>query len=117
MTVVPVEGRGLWRAFHHLPHALYRNDPNWVAPLLLERRMHFSAKHNPFFRHAKAAFWLALRDGVPVGRITAQIDALHLERHRDATGHFGFIEGVDDPAVFAALLGTAESWMRAEGMI
>jgi fatty acid desaturase len=116
VTVVPVEGRALKRAFHHLPYMLYKDDPNWVAPLLLERRIHFDKSHNPFFQHAKATYWLAYRDGVPVGRITAQIDALHLARYNDATGHFGFIEGIDDPSVFEALLGTAESWLRSEGM-
>ena len=116
VTVVPVEGRALWCAFHRLPYRLYKNDPNWVAPLLLERQLHFDKSRNPFFQHAKAAFWLAYRDGVPVGRITAQIDALHLARYNDATGHFGFIEAIDDPSVFEALLGTAESWLRSEGM-
>jgi hypothetical protein len=116
VTVIPVEGRAQWRAFHKLLHTLYKDDPNWVAPLLLERRIHFDKSHNPFFQHAKAAFWLAYRDGVPVGRITAQIDALHLARYNDATGHFGFIEGIDDPSVFEALLGAAESWLRSEGM-
>ena len=116
VTVVPVEGSALWRAFHRLPYALYKDDPNWIAPLLLERRFHFDKTHNPFFQHAKAAFWLAYRDGVPVGRITAQIDALHLARYNDATGHFGFIEGIDDSLVFEALLGAAESWLRSEGM-
>ena len=116
LNAVPVEGRAMWRDFHRLPYALYKNDPNWVAPLLLERKIHFDKAHNPFFQHAKAAFWLAYRNGVPVGRITAQIDALHLERYNDATGHFGFIEGIDDPSVFETLLGAAESWLRSEGM-
>ncbi len=116
VTVVPVEGRALWRAFHRVPYSIYKDDPNWVAPILLERQIHFDKSHNPFFQHAKAAFWLAYRDGVPVGRITAQIDALHLARYNDATGHFGFIEAIDDPAVFEALLGAAESWLRSEGM-
>jgi hypothetical protein len=106
----------MWRAFNHLPYEIYRNDPNWVAPLLLERKIHFDPSHNPFFKHAKVRFWLACRDGKPVGRITSQVDALHIERYNDATGHFGFIEGVDDPAVFEALLRTAETWLRSEGM-
>ncbi|MBU6298047.1 MAG: N-acetyltransferase [Alphaproteobacteria bacterium] len=116
VTVVPVETRTQWRAFHHLPYLLYKDDPNWVAPLLLERKMHFDKSHNPFFQHAKAAFWLAYRDGVPVGRITAQIDELHLAQHNDATGHFGFIEAIDNSAVFEALLDTAESWLQSQGM-
>ena len=72
--------------------------------------------HNPFFEHAQAAFWLAMCDGEPVGRITAQIDALHQARYHDDTGHFGFMEAIYDPAVFAALLAVAEAWLKAQGM-
>ena len=106
----------MWRAFHQLPYVLYKDDPNWVAPLLVERKIHFDRSHNPFFQHAKVGFWMAYRDSRPVGRISAQIDSLHLERYNDATGHFGFIEGVDDPAVFLALLRAAEAWLQAHGM-
>lgn len=116
VEVVPVDSRALWRAFHDLPANLYKADPHWVPPLRLERRLHFSPAHNPFFKHARAAFWLARRDGVPVGRITAQIDELHLRQHGDATGHFGFIEAIDDAEVFAALLATAERWLADNGM-
>jgi len=116
VEIVPVQTKRQWHDFHHLPFAIYQGDPNWVPPLLLERKFHFQPKHNPFFQHAHAAFFLAYRDGVPVGRITAQIDQLHLERYRDATGHFGFIEAVDDKDVFAALLRAAEDWLRGQGM-
>ncbi len=116
VEIVPVTTSRQWRDFHHLPFKVYRDDPNWVAPLLLERKFHFQPKHNPYFQHARAAFFLAHRAGEPVGRITAQIDQLHLERYNDATGHFGFIEAVDDAEVFAALLRAAEDWLRAEGM-
>jgi hypothetical protein len=116
LQIVPVETRAQNREFHRLVPLLYRADPNFVPPLLLERHMHFSSKHNPFFRHAEAALWLAYRDGRAIGRISAQIDQLHLQRHQDATGHFGFIEGIDDPAVFAALLAQAEDWLRRRGM-
>ena len=116
MQIVPVKTRGEWRDFHHLPYLVYRDDPQWVPPLLLERKLHFTPKHNPFFQHAEAAFWLAYVDGKPVGRISAQIDRLHLETHNDATGHFGFIEAIDDPSIFAALLGAAEEWLRKAGL-
>jgi hypothetical protein len=77
---------------------------------LLDRR------RNPFFDHGEACFWLAWRDGTPVGRISAQINRLHLETHRDETGNFGLLEAVDDQAVFAALQGVAENWLRERGM-
>ena len=116
IEITPVVTPADWRAFHRVPYLVYAGDPNWIAPLLLERKFHFHPKHNPFFQHAQAAFWLARRGGQAVGRITAQIDSLHLERYKDATGHFGFIEAIDDPQVFAALLRTAEGWLRDKGM-
>lgn len=116
IEIVPVQTKQQWHDFHHLPYSLYANDPNWIPPLLLERELHFTPKHNPWFQHATAAFFLATQDGKPVGRITAQVDRLHLERYNDATGHFGFIEATDDQAVFDALLNAAEDWLRSQGM-
>ena len=116
LNIVPVQTDQQWHDFHHLPFKIYQDDPNWVAPLLLERKFHFQAKHNPYFQHGRAAFFLAYRGKEPVGRISAQVDQLHLDRYGDATGHFGFIEAIDDAAVFEALLKAAQDWLRAQGM-
>lgn len=116
MDVVEVKTRKDWSDFHRLPHSIYQDDPHWVAPLLLERKLHFTPKHNPYFEHARAAFFLVYANGKPVGRISAQIDDLHLARYRDSTGHFGFIEAIDDASVFGALIGAAENWLRSQGM-
>jgi hypothetical protein len=51
-----------------------------------------------------------------VGRITAQIDELHLAQHHDAMGYFGMLEAEDDAETFAALSGAAEDWLRSEEM-
>jgi hypothetical protein len=97
-------------AFIDLPWRLYADDPAWVPPLRLERRMHFS-RFNPFFEHAEWQAWTAYRDGQPVGRISAQVDQLHREHHREQTGHFGLLESIDDTDVVAALTRTAEEWL------
>jgi hypothetical protein len=116
LRIQPVEDRRALRQFLLMPAPLYTADPNWVQPLLFERLQHLDPKKNPYFEHAEIAYWLALRGERPVGRISAQVDRLHLERHADATGHFGFLEGEDDGAVFAALFGVAEAWLKARGM-
>ena len=116
MVIVPVQTRAQWRDFHRLPWRVYAGDPAWVPPLLIERKFHFTPKHNPYFAHAQMQAFLAYEGAKPVGRITAQIDALHLAHYNDATGHFGFIEALDDAALFAGLLETAEDWLRAKGM-
>jgi hypothetical protein len=111
-----VENRRALKQFVLLPARLHADDRNWVQPLMFERLEHLNPKRNPWFDHAEVAFWLACRAGRPVGRISAQVDHLHLERHADATGHFGFLEAEDDAEVFAALFEAAEAWLKARGM-
>jgi hypothetical protein len=116
LRVVPVEGGSDFLRFLEMPATVYADDPNWVHPLLLERRQHLDAKRNPFLTGIDIAYWTAWRGRRPVGRISAQVNAKHLERHDDATGHFGFLEAEDDPEVWAALTRTAEAWLRRRGM-
>ncbi len=51
-----------------------------------------------------------------MGRISAQIDQLHIDRYQDATGFFGMLEAEDDIVTFQVLLDTAENWLRRQGM-
>ena len=115
LQVVKVERKSDLNEFIRLPWSLYKDDPNWIPPLILERRMQLSPK-NPYFEHAKFCSWITYRNGKPVGRISAQIDRLHIDRYQDATGFFGMLEAEDDSLTFRALLSTAESWLRDQGM-
>ena len=99
--------------FIRLPQTLFAADPNYIPQLFTERRDALTAKGNPFFRHATVALWIARRDGQDVGRISAQQDELIPDRQ---IGHFGSLAAIDDPEVFAALLQTAETWLRARGV-
>ena len=111
-----VNNRRDHRAFIQLPHAVFAQDPAWIAPLNFERSQHISSRHNPFFEHARAQLFLATMNGQTVGRISAQIDDLRLARYRDATGMFGFLDSIDDPGVFSALFKAAEHWLENKGM-
>jgi len=115
LTIEPVTGRRDQLRFIRVPWAIYRDDPAWVPPLILDKQLQLSPK-NPYFEHARARFWVARRRGRPVGRISAQIDRLHLERYGDDCGFFGMLEAENDPETFAALLQTAEDWLRRQGM-
>ena len=115
LEVISVKGSRALRRFIKVPWPIYANDPAWVPPLLLERRQHLSPR-NPYFAHARHRFWIAYRNGSPVGRISAQVDELYLERYQDATGFFGLLEAEDDADVFHALLNEAEAWLSDQGM-
>lgn len=101
--------------FLALPQRIYASDPVWIAPLGFMKREQMSPK-NHFFEHARLRAWVAYRNGQPVGRITAQIDSLHLQQHGDDAGYFGMLEAQDDPTIFTALFAAAEEWLRSEGM-
>jgi GNAT superfamily N-acetyltransferase len=109
-----VQGRRELSAFIKLPFRLHEGTP-WVPPLIFERRHFLNKEKNPYFDHAEADYFLAWRDGEPVGRITAQVDKRWDEFQGGNDGQFGFIEAEDDPEVFAALLRTAEDWVRERG--
>ena len=115
IEIIPVQGRALLDRFIRLPERLHKDDPHYIAPLHMERQEALTAK-NPFFGHAEVQFWLARKDGRDVGRISAQIDRNALALRPDDPGLFGMIAAEDDPAIFKALLETAENWLRARGM-
>ena len=103
------------REFIELPFRLHANAEQWVPPLRIERRLFLSPRFNAYFKRAEAELFLARRDGRVVGRISAQIDSAFNEYHRNAWGHFGFLELEDDPEVADALFDAAEGWLRERG--
>jgi hypothetical protein len=103
------------KAFIALAYRLNADDPNWIPPLKDEVNGLITPGRNPWFEHAEAAFFLALRNGVVVGRVSAQVDALVLEHMGSGLGQWGMLEAEDDAAAHA-LLAAAEDWLRGKGM-
>ncbi|MDB4946011.1 MAG: hypothetical protein JWP97_5545 [Labilithrix sp.] len=95
---------------------VYAGDPAFIRPIDQDLRDRLNPKKNPFFEHAEGVFFVAYRNGRPVGRITAQIDREHLARHKDDTGFFGFLDTIDDEEVARELLARAEGWLKKRGM-
>jgi GNAT superfamily N-acetyltransferase len=98
--------------FIRLPWAIYRNRPLWVPPLKFDVRHRLDRSGNPFFEHAEAEYFLAFRDGDPVGRISTHYDRNFNRFQDNEWGMFGWFEARDDPIVAAALLEAAEGWLR-----
>jgi GNAT superfamily N-acetyltransferase len=101
--------------FIKLPFRIHKDHPQWVPPLILDRRQHLSRKKNPYFEHAEAEYFLAWRDGRPVGRISAQVDQRWDEYQGGRDGMFGFFECEEDPEAAAALFEAAAGWLRDRG--
>lgn len=113
IKTIPIGGN--FRQFLDVVDLIYQNDRHYVRPLDFELKGRLS-KNYPFWQHARGIAFTAHKDGVCVGRITAQIDDLWNERHGSKTAFFGFIDTIDDAEVARRLLGEAEAWAKAQGM-
>lgn len=104
------------KAFMDAGRPAFIGDPNYVQPLYFEMGARLDPAKNPALQGADHQLFIATRNGRVVGRIAAIVNPLHIDRYQDGCGHFGFLDGEDDPALFAALLNTAADWLRARGM-
>jgi hypothetical protein len=115
LSIRPVESRSDRKAFVDLAWEVYKGDPYWVPPLKDEVHGLLDPKKNPWFGHGRAALWLATRAGRTVGRISAQVDELVQQHMAPGTGQWGMFEALDGETA-AALIATAEEWLREQGM-
>ena len=115
LTISPVETKADRKRFVNFAWDVYKDDPAWIPPLKDEVDGLLDPKKNPWFGHGRAALFLATRDGVIVGRISAQVDDLVQEHMSQGLGQWGMFEALDGEAA-AALIATAEEWLRGQGM-
>lgn len=104
------------RRFTQYQIDLYRGNAYYVPPLVSDDVNTLSPDINPAFDFCDAAYYMAYRDGVPVGRIAGIINRQVNERHGTKDARFGFVDFVDDPEVSKALMETVEKWAAEKGM-
>jgi GNAT superfamily N-acetyltransferase len=117
VRISPVRTDSELMTFIGFPWEVYRGDPYWVPPLVSERRSFLDRARSPFFQHARAEYFLARRGERVVGTIAAFTNDLYNQFQQVNTGFFGFFEVLDDPQAAAALLATAEGWVRQAGHV
>lgn len=117
LTVQPVETRSQQKRFVQLPWRVYRDDPCWMPPLIMSQEELLGFRPSPFYEKSRSRSFLATRGSRDVGRITAIVNAGHVERYGEKRGFFGFFECDDDQDAARALFGTARDWLRGQGMV
>jgi GNAT superfamily N-acetyltransferase len=115
ITVSHVTSRKERDAFIKFPWRIYRDDPAWVPPLLIERKAFLDRKRHPFYQHGDATLFLAKRNGEIVGRIMASDDPNYNSLHQSNVGCFGLFDCINDREVAEALFGAAAEWARGKG--
>ncbi len=116
LEIRPVRTRRDMNAFIRAAFRAQGHNPRWAPALDMEAHEFFDPKHSPFAKENEIECYVALRDGEPVGRIAAILNRAHLAYRKDQTGHFGFIEAIDDADVFRALTDQAGRFAASRGL-
>lgn len=103
------------KVFRNLPWEIYKDDPTWAPDLIMDLDNRLNKKTHPFYEFGDIDFFLAYKDGRPVGRIAALLNRRHEEYRQEHIGFWGFFECINDQEVANALFDAAKAWNREHG--
>ena len=98
------------------PHLLYRGNPHWIPELISDEIANLRKDKNPAFEFCDAKYFMAFRDGEPVGRIGAILSRRANEKWNTKILRFSRVDFIDDLEVSRALFGAVEAWAKELGM-
>jgi len=102
--------------FITFPWKIYKNDPLWIPPILSERAKATDPDRSLFLKDGQAEFFLAWRDGKPAGTLCLAEDCNATRVRGFPECMYGFVECIEDYAVFKAMFDFAETWARDRDM-
>lgn len=95
---------------------LYRGNAFYVPPMLESEIDILDETVNPAFEFCESVYFMAFREGKPVGRIAGFINRHANEKFQEGQCRFGFVDFVDDREVSSALLDAVRAWGAQRGM-
>ena len=93
-----------YRAFVMFPFVLYKNNPNWVPPIIQEEMDTIDPNINPVYQNASARFFLAHKGDTIVGRIAAMVNWIEVKELKKSKVRFGWFDAIDDQNVTKLLI-------------
>jgi GNAT superfamily N-acetyltransferase len=104
------------RRFIDLPFRLYRGHDLWVPPIRTDVSTRLNPDKHPFYEHSEAEFFLAIRDGVDVGRIALIENKPYNRYHDKRQAQFYYFESIEDLEVANVLFEHAFEWARKRSL-
>jgi hypothetical protein len=102
--------------FIKFPYSLYKGNPYWVPPMLLDEKKVLNKKKNPAYEFCDVKLWLAYMDGEIAGRIAGIINRRYIEAWKNNYARFSYLDFIDDTNVSEALFGAVEKWAKENEM-
>lgn len=94
-------------AFIRFPMKLYKNNSNYVPPLIKEEKNIWIKSENPALEYSEAIQFLALKNDEVVGRIALMINHKEEKELGIKKVRFGWLDFIDDQEVSKLLIDTA----------
>ena len=92
------------KSFVMFPFTLYQDNPYWTPPIIQEEIDTLDKSKNPVFKNAQSNYFLALKDGVIVGRVAVMINWVEINQLKKKKVRFGWFDVIDDINVTKALM-------------
>ncbi len=112
ISVIEVKSAKEMMAFITFPMELYKNNKNFVPPLIAEEKEIWNPRHNPALQYSEARLYLAYRDQKIVGRTAAIINFKEKEELGIDKVRFGWIDFIDDSEVSQVLIEKIKDFAR-----
>lgn len=116
VEIKKVSSKSDLKTFIRFNYELYKDNPYSVPDLYEDMLGTFDKRKNAALEFCEADYFLALRDGRPVGRVAAIINHRANETWKKKEVRFGWIDFIDDEAVSRALIDTVREWGKQRGM-
>jgi len=116
IKVTPVNSQYELKQFIKFPWEIYKDSPNWIPPLIQERKAILNRNKNPFFLHSEMELFIAWKNEKPVGRIAAIKNDRHNKYHNENAGFLGFFESINCQETAGRLFDSAAEWLRLKGL-
>jgi predicted GNAT family acetyltransferase len=109
--IIVVNNSKLFKDFFKVNWQVYKNNKYWVPSFYNEMNSFFN-KNEYFWTHSDCKLFIAYKDNIPVGRISAFIDLEFIKVNKKNAGFFGFFECINDFEIALNLLDQAQKWIE-----
>lgn len=116
IKICKIEGKSGIRKFIDFRIELYKDNAYNVPNLYSDEEDTLNPEKNSSFKFCEAEYFMAFRDGKPVGRVAAIINHRANETWNHKNVRFGWFDFIDDYEVSSALINAVEEWGRERGM-
>lgn len=102
--------------FVDFPFRLYKDNKQWVPPLVSSAKKILNRDKHPFYKHSEADFFLAESSGRTFGRLAVMENRNYNNYRNTKAAFFGFLEVIEDEDVSKALFSAAFEWARERNL-